>query len=431
MIFSYIFILMLVVFLVSMFMGMPLSFAMIFGSLVYFLGSGKDVFILINQMFTGIDIFTLMAIPFFILAGELMVYSGTGNKLLRLANIFVGRFRGGLAYVNVLASMLFGGCSGSALADVSGLGPLEIELMEEGGYDKDFSVAVTVTSALQGPIIPPSIPLVLIGAVTGVSIGRLLLGGAIPGILIGIAQCSIIFFIAKKRNYPLYNKKNSLNEYLTVVINSLPFLFMPIIILGGIITGIFTPTEASAVAVLYGFILTLIFKRKDIKLKDLYKIIKRSAMVSAALLLLSSASNVFSWILSVEKVPVLLTNYLTTVTDNVYILLFMMNIFLLVWGMFMDSLPAILIIGPVVFPIMVKFGVDPVHFGVVMALNLMIGLITPPYGQAIFTGTIISNLPMEKVIKEIIPFLLASIGILLLITYFPQIILFLPELYFG
>lgn len=431
MIFSYIFILMLVVFLVSMFMGMPLSFAMIFGSLVYFLGSGKDVFILINQMFTGIDIFTLMAIPFFILAGELMVYSGTGNKLLRLANIFVGRFRGGLAYVNVLASMLFGGCSGSALADVSGLGPLEIELMEEGGYDKDFSVAVTVTSALQGPIIPPSIPLVLIGAVTGVSIGRLLLGGAIPGILIGIAQCSIIFFIAKKRNYPLYNKKNSLNEYLTVVINSLPFLFMPIIILGGIITGIFTPTEASAVAVLYGFILTLIFKRKDVKLKDLYKIIKRSAMVSAALLLLSSASNVFSWILSVEKVPVLLTNYLTTVTDNVYILLFMMNIFLLVWGMFMDSLPAILIIGPVVFPIMVKFGVDPVHFGVVMALNLMIGLITPPYGQAIFTGTIISNLPMEKVIKEIIPFLLASIGILLLITYLPQIILFLPELYFG
>ncbi|QTL99615.1 TRAP transporter large permease subunit [Iocasia frigidifontis] len=431
MIFSYIFILMLVVFLVSMFMGMPLSFAMIFGSLVYFLGSGKDVFILINQMFTGIDIFTLMAIPFFILAGELMVYSGTGNKLLRLANIFVGRFRGGLAYVNVLASMLFGGCSGSALADVSGLGPLEIELMEEGGYDKDFSVAVTVTSALQGPIIPPSIPLVLIGAVTGVSIGRLLLGGAIPGILIGIAQCSIIFFIAKKRNYPLYNKKNSLKEYLTVVINSLPFLFMPIIILGGIITGVFTPTEASAVAVLYGFILTLIFKRKDIKLKDLYKIIKRSAMVSAALLLLSSASNVFSWILSVEKVPVLLTNYLTTVTDNVYILLFMMNIFLLVWGMFMDSLPAILIIGPVVFPIMVKFGVDPVHFGVVMALNLMIGLITPPYGQAIFTGTIISNLPMEKVIKEIIPFLLASIGILLLITYLPQIILFLPKLYFG
>ena len=226
---------MLCLFVFLMIFGVPLSFGMLFSCLVYFLMTGQDTYTIVHQMFTGIDMFTLMAIPFFMLAGELMVYSGTAERLLKFANISVGRFRGGLGYVNVLASMLFGGCSGSAISHVAGLGPLEIKMMEKGGYSKGFSVALTISSAIQGPIIPPSIPLVLVGAVTGISIGGLLLGGAIPGILVGVAQCVVILIVSRRRNFPRYGDKLGPLEMVKVVLGAVPFLLMPIIILGGII----------------------------------------------------------------------------------------------------------------------------------------------------------------------------------------------------
>jgi len=402
---------------------------MIFGSLVYLLMVGKPVYIIVHQMFTGIDTFTLMAIPFFMLAGELMVYSGTAEKLLDFANVLVGRFRGGLGYVNVLGSMLFGGCSGSAISDVAGLGPLEIKMMEKGGYDKGFSVALTISSSIQGPIIPPSIPLVLVGAVTGTSIGGLLIGGAVPGVLVGLAQGLVIMFVAKKRNFPKFEVKLDFIKAFQIIIGAIPFLLMPFIILGGIIGGIFTPTEASGMAVAYGFILILVYKRGHLDIKALSEVFIRAAVLSATILLLSGASNVFGWILATEKIPEMFTRLLLSVTKNPYGILLMINIMLLIWGMLMDSLPAILILVPILSPMAETLGIHPIHFGVVLTFNLVIGLITPPYGAALFTGTIVSGLPIEKIVKEMLPFVVASILILLLITYIPKTVMFLPTLF--
>jgi tripartite ATP-independent transporter DctM subunit len=418
---------MLVLFLFLMFFGMPLSFCMLFSSLVYFILTGQTPWLVVHRMFTGIDTFTLMAIPFFMLAGELMVYSGTAEKLLGFANVSVGRFRGGLAYVNVLASMLFGGCSGSAISDVAGLGPLEIKMMEQGGYSKGFSVALTVSSAIQGPIIPPSIPLVLVGAVTGISIGGLLLGGAIPGVLVGLAQGLVIFLVAKKRGFPKFETKVGLAQTAKAMLGAIPFLLMPFIILGGIIAGLCTPTEASAVAVAYGFILILVYKRKGANLKSLGRVFARAGVLSAAILMLAGASNVFGWILALEKIPEAFAGLLLSVSSKPWVVLLMLNILLLVWGMLMDSLPAILILVPILMPLAGKLGMDRIHFGVMITFNLAIGLITPPYGAALFTGSIVSGLPIEKIVKEMLPFVIASISILLIITYLPWVVMILPN----
>lgn len=422
-------ILMLCTFGIFMFLGLPLSFTMLFSSLIYLLLKGKDLYVIVHQMFTGIDTFTLMAIPFFMLAGELMVYSGTAERLLNFANVLVGRFQGGLAYVNVLGSMLFGGCSGSAISDVAGLGPLEIKMMEKGGYGKGFSTALTISSSIQGPIIPPSIPLVLVGAVTGTSIGGLLIGGAVPGVLVGLAQGLVIFMVSKKRNFPKFETHLTFIEVLKVIAGGIPFLLMPFIILGGIIGGIFTPTEASAIAVAYGLLLIIIYKKGKIAPKALIKVFIRAGVLSATILMLSGASNVFGWILATEKVPDMFIKLLLLITRNPYGILFIINIFLLIWGMFMDSLPAILILVPILSPLAEHLGIHPIHFGVLVTFNLVIGLITPPYGAALFTGTIVSGLPIEKIIKEMLPFILVSILILFLITYVPEIVMFLPKLF--
>lgn len=421
--------LMFCLFAFLMFFGMPLSFCMLFSSLAYLIVTGQTTWVIVQQMFDGIDMFTLMAIPFFMLAGELMVYSGTAERLLKFANISVGRFRGGLGYVNVLASMLFGGCSGSAISDVAGLGPLEIRMMERGGYSKGFSVALTISSAIQGPIIPPSIPLVLVGAVTGISVGGLLLGGAIPGVLVGMAQGLVIFLISKKRNFPKFETKLPLIEMLKVMLGAIPFLFMPFIILGGIIGGVCTPTEASAVAVAYGFILIVVYKRGRIDVKSLSNVFVRAGVLSASILMLAGASKVFGWILASERIPEMFARLLLSITDRPWAILLILNVFLLIWGMLMDSLPAILILVPVLLPLAGKLGIDRIHFGVMVTFNLAIGLITPPYGAALFTGSLVSGLSIEKIVKEMLPFIIASICILLMITYIPKIVTLLPELF--
>ncbi|MHC4644130.1 MAG: TRAP transporter large permease [Planctomycetota bacterium] len=397
--------LMFCVFAFLMFFGMPLSFCMIFSSLAYLLTTGITPWIVVHRMFTGIDTFTLMAIPFFVLAGELMVYSGTAERLLKFADVSVGRFRGGLGYVNVLASMLFGGCSGSAISDVAGLGPLEIRMMEQGGYSKGFSVALTVSSAIQGPIIPPSIPLVLVGAVSGVSIGALLLGGAIPGVMVGLAQIIVIFVVSRIKRFPTSEARPTVPEMMKVMLGAVPFLLMPFIILGGIIGGIFTPTEASAVAAAYGFLLILVYRRGRLDIRSLSQVFVRSAVLSASILMLAG------------------------ITERPWLILLMLNILLLIWGMLMDSLPAILILVPILLPLAGKLGINRVHFGVVVTFNLAIGLITPPYGAALFTGSIISGLSIEKIVKHMLPFVIASIFILLLITYIPGIVTWLPEIF--
>jgi len=426
---SFSLLLMLLIFIFFMFFGLPVTFSMLLSSLVYILITGKDLYIIVHRMFTGIDTFILMAIPFFMLAGELMVYSGTAERLLNFTNVLVGRFYGGLGYVNIFSSMLFGGCSGSAIADVGGLGPLEIDMMEKGGYSKPFSVAVTISSSIQGPIIPPSIPLVLVGAITGTSIGGLLVGGLIPGILIGLSQCLVVFIIAKKRKFPRLVINLGFTEVLKLILSTIPFLLMPVIILGGIIGGIFTPTEASAVAIFYGLFLIIVYKGKNIQIKPLIEIIKRAGIISATILMLTAASNVFGWILAVENIPQKFTNILFSITKNPYGILLIINIFLLFWGMFMDSLPAILILIPILLPLANTLGIHPIHFGVVVTYNLMIGLITPPYGAALFTGCMISDLPMEKIVREMLPFIIISIILLFIITYIPIIVMWLPTIF--
>jgi C4-dicarboxylate transporter DctM subunit len=418
---------MLCFFAFLMLFGMPLAFAMLFGSAIYLLSSGQDLYTLVHQMFGGINIFTLMAIPFFMLAGELMVYSGTAERLLKLADVSVGRFRGGLGYVNVLASMLFGGCSGSAISDVAGLGPLEIRMMEKGGYSKGFSTALTVSSAIQGPIIPPSIPLVLVGAVTGISVGGLLVGGAIPGILVGLAQCLVILLVATIRKFPKSEAKAGIVQIIKATLAAVPFLLMPFIILGGIIGGVCTPTEASAVAAAYGVVLILVYRGRNVDLRSLGRVFVRAGILSASILMLAGASSLFGWILAFENIPDLFAKALLSISDRPWVILLVLNVFLLIWGMLMDSLPAILIMVPILLPLADKLGLDRVHFGVVVTFNLAIGLITPPYGAALFTGCIVSGLSIEKIVKEMLPFIAASICILLIITYVPDIVTWLPE----
>ena len=418
--------LLLLTFFFFMFFGFPVAFSMLLSSLMYVFINGNNLYVIVHRMFTGIDSFVIMSIPFFVLAGELMVYSGAAQGILNFTNVIFGRFHGGLGYVNIFSSMLFGGCSGSALADVGGLGPLEIDMMEKGGYPKPFSVAVTISSAIQGPIIPPSIPLVLVGAVTGTSIGGLLIGGLIPGILIGLSQCLVVFIIAKKRKFPRSALNLSFTEVLKTVLSAIPFLLMPIIIVGGILGGIFTPTEASVVAIFYGLLLIIVYKGKNIQIKPILEIIERAGVISAAILMLTAAASVFAWIIAVENIPQMFTHLLFSITKNPYVMLLIVNVFLLFWGMFLDNLPAILILVPIFLPLAASLGIHPIHFGVVVIINLMIGLITPPYGAALFLGTIISGVPMEKIIRELLPFIMISIVTLFIVTYIPIIVMWLP-----
>jgi TRAP-type transport system large permease protein len=420
---------MLVVFAATMAVGVPLTFAMLISCVAYLATSGQPLYLLVHKFFTGIDTFTLMAIPFFTLAGDLMVASGTAEKMLKFANVMVGRFRGGLGYVTVFSSMLFGGCSGSAISEVAGLGKMQAKMMEQAGYPREFGAALAIAASIQGAIIPPSIPMVLVGAVSGVSIGAMLIGGAIPGMLVGGAMAVVVFIQAGK----LARGKegaSSWREIGEVTLEALPFLLMPVIILGGILIGVFTPTEASAVAAAYGFVLMAVRHRGHLPWIEFGRLLMRGGAMAAAVLMLSGASNVFSWILATEQLPRHIALFLGSISDSPLVILLIVNLFLLVWGMFMDMLPAIFIIVPILIPIGAQLGIDPVHFGVMITFNLVVGLITPPYGTALFTGAIVTGLPIETVVKSIWPFILSSLAILAVITYVPGIVLVLPH-FFG
>ncbi|WP_110707472.1 TRAP transporter large permease [Salinicola sp. CR57] len=418
----------LIGFVVMMAIGIPLSFAMLTSTILFFVVQDLPLFLVVQQFFIGIDNFTLLAIPFFMLAGDLMVVSGTADKMMNFSNALVGRTRGGMGYVTIVSSMLFGGCSGSAISEIAGLGKMQVKMMEKNGFSRAFSTALAVASSIKGAIIPPSIPMVLVGAITGTSIGGLLVGGAIPGTLVSVAM-AIVVFCSSRRMTPARDRRISIGEFLKVTASSLPFLAMPIIILGGILSGVFTPTEASAVAVGYGFLLLLIRQGRAIHWLTILFLMIRSAVLSAVVLLLSGASAVFSWVLASERVPDLIASFIFSFTDNRYLILLIINVFLLLWGMVMDMLPAILIVVPMLMPLVVDLGVDPIHFGVVVVFNLVIGLITPPYGAALFTGAIVTGMPIGKIVGAMWPLLLSAIATLLLITYVPETVLYLPRLF--
>ena len=381
-----------------------------------------------QQMATGINSFALLAIPFFILSGYIMAQGGIANRLINFAKVIVSSFPGGLAYVNVVACMFFGAISGSAAAATSAVGGVMIPSMNKEGFDKNFNTALTVTASTTGLLIPPSNILIIYSLASGgVSISALFIAGYVPGLLIGISLILVAAIMSKINSYPKGNIA-TFNELISKSFDAIPSLFLIYIVIGGIIKGIFTATEASAVAVLYALFLSFIYK--EIRLEDLPGLLLKTVETTSIVMLLIGTSKAMSWLLSYLNIPQDVSTYLVNLTDNIFFLLLVINILLLVVGTFMDMTPAVLIFTPILLPVVTKLGVDPLHFGIIMILNLCIGLCTPPVGSVLFLGCGIGKTSIDKLIKPILPFYSAMIVVLLIITYFPQLSLFLPK-YLG
>jgi C4-dicarboxylate transporter DctM subunit len=413
-------------FLVCFFMGIPLALVMGITGIVVLIAMGVPLEVVAQRMFTGIDSFPLMAVPFFILAGDLMNRGGTTVRIIGFANSLVGHIRGGLAHACVVANMIFAGISGSSVADASAIGSIMIPSMEKSGYDLDFSAALNSVAATIGPIIPPRIIMVLYVVSVNVSVGGLFAAGFVPGILMGLALMIVVTRVAKKKNYPTsegFSGKRVAAEFRS----SVWALMAPIIILGGILGGVFTPTEAAAVAVIYSFFVGK-FIFREIAWKDVPHILFQSGITTGAILLIISLANVFAWVIAANQVPVKLSALFLSATSNPYVFLLIVNILLLIVGMFMETGAAIILLAPILAPIAAKLGINPLHFGFMMVLNLAIGMATPPVGVCLFVSCGITGLSLEKVSAAAMRFVLALLGVLLLVTYVAPISLFLPKL---
>lgn len=380
-----------------------------------------------QRVVTGLDSFSILAIPFFILAGHIMNKGGIAERLIDFAKALVGSLPGGLAHVNIVAAMLFGAIAGSAGAAAAAIGGFMSEKMEESGYDKGFGVAVNVTSATTGLIIPPSNIFIIYSVASGgVSIGALFLAGYLPGILTGIFLMMVAYIWAKRKGYPTADK-SSLKKVFSAFLKALPSLFLLIVIIGGIVAGIFTATEASSVAVIYCFALAAIYK--EISFKDIRPILVESSATIAIVMLLIAMSIAMSWVLSYENIPQVVTEGLLGLSDNKIIVLILINVILLIVGIFMDMTPAVLIFTPIFLPVTTALGIDPVHFGIIMVLNLCIGLCTPPVGSVLFIGVGVAKTSIQKVVRPLLPLFLAMILALVLVSVFPEISLWLPKLF--
>ncbi len=382
-----------------------------------------------QQLVKGINSFPLLAIPFFIIVGEIMGEGGISKRLIDFADVLIGRVRGGLAMVNILASMFFGGISGSSVADTSSIGSVMIPMMEKQGYDKDYAINVTITSSTQGVLIPPSHNMIIYAmAAGGLSVGKLFMAGLVPGVFLGIALMVLSYIIAVKRNYP-YGKKYSSNEAFRIIIDSLLGLFTAIIIMGGVVFGLFTATESAAVAVVYAFIITFFFYR-DIKIDRMIPILKRSLRTLAMVMAIIASSSAFGYMMAVLRVPTLVTNTLLSFSKEKIVILLIVNLILLLLGMIMDMAPLILITTPILLPVVTSVGMNPIQFGIVMMLNLAIGLITPPVGTTLFVGCSIGGAKIEEIAKTLMPFYCVMFVVLLCLTFIPSITMFLPNLIF-
>ncbi len=419
-------------FLILLSIGVPISYSIGISSLLTMLisiSSLPSVTTIAQRTATGIDSFALLAIPFFILAGQLMNSGGIARRLIDFAKVIVGRLPGGLAFVNILAAMFFGAISGSAVAAASAIGGFMTPVMEKEGYDKNFSAAVNITSATTGLIIPPSNVLIVYSLASGgVSIAALFIAGYIPGIILGLSLMLVAFIHAKRKNYKV-NVEITFSDSIKKLLDAIPSLLLIVIVIGGIVAGYFTATEASAVAVLYAFILS-VFIYKEIKLKDLPQILLSSASTTAIVMLLVGTSMAMSWVMAYENIPQNVAEALLALSSNKIVILIIINIILLFIGTFMDMTPAVLIFTPIFLPVVMQLGVDPIHFGIIMVMNLSVGLCTPPVGSVLFVGCSVANLPITKVIKPLIPMFIAMFVALLLVTYIPELSLFIPK-FFG
>jgi tripartite ATP-independent transporter DctM subunit len=415
-------------FLIFIMMGTPVAWSIALSSLLTLLVSIPSlaaVTTIVQRMGTGLDSFALLAIPFFILSGQLMTQGGIANRLIAFAKTIVGSLPGGLALINIISAMLMGAIAGSAMASASAMGSILGPEMEKEGYDKEYGAAVNITSATIGLVIPPSNVLIVYSLASGgVSIAALFLAGYLPGIITGFFLMLVAAIWAKRKGYPTF-KRSSLAEITRSFGIAFPSLLLLFIVIGGIVTGFFTATEASAVAVLYTLVLGFLYK--EIGIKDLPKILLDSSKTSAIVMLLIAASMSMSWILSYENIPQSLSEVLLSISDNSLVILIIINLLLLFVGIFMDMTPAVLIFTPIFLPIVKTLGIDPIQFGIMMVLNLCIGLCTPPVGSVLFVGIGIANTSIERVIKPLLPLFIAMIIALVFIILFPAITLWLPQ----
>lgn len=416
-------------FLLFLMIGLPVFFGMLAapGILLWLNGQERDLILLYRNVYNGMASFPLMAIPFFMLAGELMNRGGITMRLVEFSQAMMGHFRGGLAHVNVLSSMLFAGLSGSAVADTSALGSMLIPAMEKEGYTRKFAAAITAASSVIGPIIPPSGIMIIYAYVMGESVAALFLAGIIPGILVGVGLMIMVKFLADKYDFPASRTKASWGERGDASLKAFFPLMTPVIILGGILGGVFTPTEAAAVAVGYAILIGM-FVLNTLKIKDLPDVFMRAAMTSATVLLLVGAAMAFKTVVSLSHTPEILAEFVLGLSENPLILLFLINLLLFVVGMFLDAGPAIIILGPILGPIFVDLGVDPIHFAIIMSVNLTVGLATPPMGLVLFVASSVSGERVETISKAILPFLAVEIVVIFLITFIPEISMTIPRL---
>ena len=415
-------------FLLLILIGMPVFFAMLAapGSLLLLLDMDRDIPLLFRNIYNGIDSFPLMAIPFFMLAGELMNRGGITLALINFSQSLLGHIRGGLAHVNIFSSMLFAGLSGSAVADTSALGSMLIPAMEKNGYSRKFAAAITAASSVIGPIIPPSGIMIIYAYTMEVSVAALFAAGIVPGILVGGALMAITSVMAKRYDFPIASERASWRQRGGAAKSAFLPLLTPVIILGGILGGIFTPTEASAVAVAYALVLSL-FVTRTLTFKELPEIFNKAAMASAVVLLLVGAAIAFKTVVSLSHVAEDLATWVLALSSSSYVLLFLINILLFIVGMFLDAGPAIIILGPILGPVFIDMGVDPVHFAMIMSVNLTVGLATPPMGLVLFVASSVSGEKVETISRAILPFLAVEILVILLITFVPAISLTVPR----
>jgi tripartite ATP-independent transporter DctM subunit len=409
-------------------LGLPVGYAMIAGSILYLLATGQDLSIAAEQLLQGLrGSFVLLAIPLFIMSAELMNVGSLSNRLLHFCNAVVGRFRGGLGHVNVVQSVIFAGMSGSAIADAAGVGRLIISMMtREGRYTSSYAAAITAASAVVGPIIPPSIPMVLFALVSDASIGYLFLGGAVPGMLMAATLMAINSVMAQRRNFPV-EEAIALREIPKITLRAFPALMMPVILLGGIYGGITTPTEAAAVAAAYAFFISTVLYR-DVTLAQAYTAVLASARSSASIGILIGGALVFNYVVTIENIPHSLSALLADYRLSAIGFLLLVNVVLLALGCLLEGITILLVIVPIFIPMAQALGIDMVHFGVVVVVNLMIGLITPPYGLLLFVVASIARAPLMPIIRDIAPFLVALLGALAFITLVPDAVLWLPRL---
>lgn len=414
------------VFLLGLAAGVPVAITLGVASLAYLYFAGIPFVVIPQKMYAGIDVFVLLCIPGFILAGNLMNSGGITGRIIRFAQALVGWMRGGLGMTNVASSMLFGGVSGTAVADAASIGGMMIPGMKKAGYPADFSAAVTAASSTVGPIIPPSVPMIIVGSLSGISVGKMFIAGAVPGILLGVAMMITTYILAVRRGYPR-QAWQGVGELGRSFMGAIWAIAMTALIVVGLLSGIATPTETAVVASVYAFLVGA-FIYRELPLRKVPKIIIDSAISSAAILVLIGTANVFGWILVSERIPQAIAAWVLSFTDNRIVVILLINLVLLFVGMFMETIAALIILFVPLLALATSVGVDPLHFAVFAVLNLMIGLTTPPVGVCLFVCANIARLPLAPVVRAIVPFLLCNLTVLMLVSYIPAISTWLPNL---